>query len=279
MPRKPVARGLATVAMLLAMGSGAIGCTLMPELTRVVVKVPSADTLTLDDGTDVVLIGALPPVNLDAASVPATPPWPPAELSRQALETLTAGKSVGLAFAGRRRDRYARHLAHVFLERDGERIWVQANLIASGHARAYALQGSTACLNGLLDHERSARAVKAGHWATGIFQDQDAHAPRALARYHGTFQTIEGRVDHISTINGQTVLDFNPDHRQGFSVWIGPTTRRSTSAVAAGLIGRRVRVRGWIELRRMPRLTLATAAEIEPLDSPAASTGSAPRAP
>jgi len=240
-------------------------CTLIPELTHVVAKVTSADTITLDDGSEVVLIGALPPINLDTA----TPTWPPAELSRKALETLTIGQSVGLAFVGRRRDRYGRHLAHVFLDREGQRIWVQANLIASGHARAYALPGNTACLSHLLDHERSARAAKAGHWATGIFQDRDAHTSRMLARYHGTFQTIEGRVDHISKVHGHQVLDFSADHRQGFSVWLAPRgpSRATPATLPKELTGQRVRVRGWIEMRRSPRLTITSPVEIEQLEA------------
>jgi len=256
---------LTLTALAVLSSTATHACTLKPELSHVVAKVTSADTITLDDGSEVVLIGALPPVNLDTA----TSAWPPAELSRKALERLVSGQPVGLAFAGRRRDRYGRHLAHVFLDRDGQRIWVQANLIASGHARAYALPGNTACLNHLLDHERSARTAKSGHWATGIFQDRDAHASRSLARYHGTFQTIEGRIDHIAKVNGHQVLDFSADHRQGFSVWLPPrtTTRATNATLPKELTGQHVRVRGWIEMRRSPRLTITSPAEIEHLDS------------
>ena len=263
------ASALTAIAFLVIIGtahSAKAACDLVPEQTRTVTKVPTADTLILDDGTEVVLIGALPPVSLDSGAAP----WPPNETSRIALESLTSGKSVDLAFSGRRRDRYGRHLAHVFVEHGGERIWVQAHLIETGHARAYAIPGSTSCLADLIDHERSARTAKSGHWATGIFNDQDAHDPRTLSRLHGTFQTIEGRVDHAAKVHGQTVLDFSPDYHTGFSVWIPARagTHRKDSASPADWTGKHIRVRGWIEHRRAPRLTITNLSEIELLDPP-----------
>ncbi len=63
-----------------------------------------------------------------------------------ALDDLVRGQSVELAFSGRRSDRYGRLLAHVFLRRGGERVWVQGELLSSGHARAYGLPGSLACM-------------------------------------------------------------------------------------------------------------------------------------
>jgi micrococcal nuclease len=269
------ASALAALAVLIGVSlthSAKAACDLVPEQSRTVAKVPTADTLILDDGTEVVLIGALPPVSPNTSAAA----WPPGETSRTALEALTSGKSVGLAFSGRRRDRYGRHLAHVFIEQGGERIWVQAHLIATGHARAYAIPGSTSCLADLIDHERSARVTKSGHWATGIFNDQDAHDPRTLSRLHGTFQTIKGRVDHVAKIHGQTVLDFSPDYHTSFSVWIPARagTHRKDTASPTNWTGKHIRVRGWIEHRRAPRLTINSLTEIELLDQPAAETAS-----
>ena len=85
----------------------------------------------LDDGTEVVLIGALPPYTIDT-SPEVEQKWPPAELSRTALEKLVAGKAVELAFGGRRLDRYGRQLAHVFLQVGADRVWVQGDLIRHG---------------------------------------------------------------------------------------------------------------------------------------------------
>lgn len=251
-------------------------CNLPSELSRVVTKVPSADSLLLDDGSEVVLIGAMPPVSLDQSDANQTA-WPPAEATRKHLEALVSGKAVDLAFAGRRLDRYGRQLAHVFLTQSvvlnqtHSRHWVQGDLLANGLARAYTLPGNAACLDDLITLENRARANEAGHWGSGVFQDRNAHDPRELAHYRDTFQTIEGRIDHTAKVRGQQVFDFTQSGSYRFSVWIAPpagTSRNSSAITPESIAGKRVRVRGWIELRRNPRLTIASIRHIEILDEP-----------
>ena len=245
-------------------------------LFRSVIKVISADTLLLDDGSEVVLMGALPPVSLN--QIAPDHPWPPAEATRHHLEALVGGKAIDLAFSGRRHDRYGRQIAHVFvnepiaLNQTQTRHWIQGGLIAGGYARAYTLPGNTACNDDLLIQESHARTNQAGHWGTGVFQDRNAHDPRELARFRDTFQTIEGRIDHTTKVRGHQVFDFSQSGRTGFSVWIAPppsgTRRKSSAVLPERLIGKRVRVRGWIEQRRGPRLTLDDLRQIEVLDDP-----------
>ena len=275
-PITPTSTTLKVVLALVALiaPSHIHACNLPSELSRVVTKVPSADSLLLDDGSEVVLIGAMPPVSLDQSD-PNQPAWPPAEATRKHLESLVSGKAVDLAFAGRRLDRYGRQLAHVFLtqpvvlNKTQSRHWVQGDLLARGLARAYTLPGNAACIDDLLTHENQARASQAGHWGSGVFQDRNAHDPRELARFRDTFQTIEGRIDHTAKVRGQQVFDFTPSGSYRFSVWIAPPagTRRKSSAITPeSIAGKRVRVRGWIELRRSPRLTIASIRHIEILD-------------
>lgn len=248
--------GAVVALMLIANPVLAQTCDLPTERTRVVLRVEDASTLTLDDGTEVVLVGALPPQNLEPGSDPDQK-WQPAELSRAALEKLVAGKAVELAFSGRRLDRYGRQLAQVFLRAGPDRIWVQSELIRNGWARAYGLPGTYGCESELLEYERRARLTQQGHWSTQIFQDRDASEPRELAKFRDSFQTIEGRVAKTTRIRGNTVLDFSADDRMGFSVWIAPRRNgRRTGTASTELIGQRIRVRGWIEIRRSPRLTL-----------------------
>jgi micrococcal nuclease len=279
---------LAVAVLALTAPSHTFACNLPSELSRIVTKVPTADTLLLDDGSEVVLIGAMPPVALDQSNSNQQA-WPPAETTRKHLEALVGGKAVDLAFAGRRLDRYGRQLAHVFLSQPitpnetQSRYWVQGGLLAHGLARAYTLPANSACFDDLLTHENQARTNHAGHWGTGIFQDRSAHDPRELARFRDTFQTIEGRIDHTAKIRGQHVVDFTPSGRSGFSVWIAPAsgTRRNSSAIAPdSLTGKHVRVRGWIEQRRGPRLTVDNISQIEILDDlPQSSVASPDNAP
>lgn len=274
MPKTRAACKVALAVLALTASTPNQACNLPSELSRVVAKVLSADTLLLDDGSEVVLIGAMPPVSIDQSAT-IQQAFSPAEATRKHLEALVGGKAIDLAFSGRRLDRYGRHLAHVFLNdpivlsQTQTRHWVQGDLIASGLARAYTLPGNTACIDDLLLQENHARANQTGNWGSGIFQDRNAHDPRELARFRDTFQTLEGRIDHTAKVRGHQVFDFTPTGRTGFSVWIAPppgTRRKSTAIVAESLAGKRVRVRGWLEQRRGSRLTLDDLSQIEILD-------------
>lgn len=248
-------------------------CGLVPEVTRVVARVEPAGTLVLEDGSEVVLIGALLPVNLNTQ---AEGVWPPAENSRKALETLVGGKAVDLAFAGRRTDRYGRQLAHVFIGQGADQIWVQHNLIESGAARAYGLPGSQTCIDELLVHEQSARIAHRGHWGAGVFADRPADNPRELTKFRDSFQSVEGHVQRLDRYRGHKLLQFGTD-RQDFAVELTAKQGRSRSGPRAeDFVGKRVRVHGWIDGWSRPRMVVDDLRLIEELvdDTPVAIPGS-----
>lgn len=286
--RHPRRVALAALALATSAGAQAADCTLTHENTRVVSRVDSASTLTLDAGDEVKLIGALPPEPLsDAitshtgeeaqASTIATPS--PEAATRHALTALTAGKSVEIAIGGRRKDRYGRLLAHAFVGSGDERKWVQGELVESGYARAYALPGSAVCLDDLLRKERAARDARRGHWATGVFIDRDATSTRDLMALTGTFQTVTGEISQVSgghgRDRGRLVLVFRSSTTRALSAEIAtssrdaPRIRRPPAGEAHDihhLKGALVRVRGWIESTRTgPRIKLTELNEIEVL--------------
>lgn len=240
-------------------------CGLVPELTRVVARVAAADAIVLDDGSEVVLIGALPPVNL-ANMAASEMPWPPADITRRALETLVNGKAVDLAFSGRRLDRYGRHLAHLFVGAGAKQFWIQGRLIEMGLARAYVLPGNQTCAGELVSLEQSARLAHAGHWATGIFADRSADDPRTLSTFRDSFQTVAGHVDRLDRVRGHRVLQFGPE-RSDFAVELTVKRGQSPSGWSPeDLVGKRVRVHGWLEGWRRPRMTLDDMRLIEVLE-------------
>jgi endonuclease YncB( thermonuclease family) len=117
-----------------------------------VVRVIDAETIALDDGTEVRLIGALPSQGPDPASDrPAI----------AALEDAVRGRSVELRYAGRRSDRYGRRLAQTFAIDGDAKVWLQGQLVEGGHARAYALPGNEACLKDLLKKDCSSERTRA----------------------------------------------------------------------------------------------------------------------
>jgi micrococcal nuclease len=262
------ARNWANVATAIAVGllwviatqtapAMAMTCTLEPGPTQVVTRVDTSGALVLDDGREVVLVGALLPATTE-----------PTGVANPTLKALVEGHRVELAFSGRRLDRYGRLLAQVFVQTDSRRIWVQGHLIENGQARAYSLPGHTACLGELIAHEARARQRASALWGQTQFQDRDATDIRTLLRYRDTFQSVVGRVENITKVRGETVLMFSTDGLAGFNATIAraPGGEKSSFKSWADLKHKTVRVRGWIDQRRGPSITLTDAREIELLD-------------
>jgi endonuclease YncB( thermonuclease family) len=261
---------------------------LEPGPTGSVAKVLDGETLVLDDGIEVRLLGALSPRPPDLGRVPDL--WPPAAEAKAALSALTLGRSIDLAYAaGLRFDRYGRHLAHVFVHSGDGRTWVQGHMLEHGYARAYRLPTSSGCMGELLAHEQLARERVVGLWRNRAYQVRSAARTRELLALRGTFQIVEGRVAKASDVRGKVYLNFGMDWRDDFTVTIRPQERRILVQLGIdplALEGRFVRVRGWIDRRGGPAVELADAAEIEIRDraaevspEPPAETGKTPERP
>lgn len=137
-------------------------CLLEPGPQLSVVAIENSETLRLDNGQKVRLLGLVGPRAPLTAQRETN--WQPEREARAALKTLVAGRNVHLAYDNRRKDRYGRLLAHVFVWHNGERFWVQGELLAHGHARAAILPGNTRCVAALLAHEHLARDPARGLW-------------------------------------------------------------------------------------------------------------------
>ena len=268
------ARKSAVVALLLGFGGlattgpsfGALECDLDFGPARAVVQVIDAETLALDDGTQVRLIGALAPRAFDGGAQDAV--WPLAHAAKTELERLALGKSVELGVAGRRTDRYGRLLAQVFVRKGDERIWLQGELLRHGHARAYALPGSIDCLEGLHAAEQLAVESKAGLWAHAAYQIRSASRTWDLHRFRSTYQIVEGQVVGVAAVRNQVYLNFGPNRRIDFTVVVRPAHKAAFDRVKfdfKALERRRVRVRGWIEQRSGPMIEIYHPHQIEVL--------------
>ncbi len=240
-------------------------CALEDTEERTVVRVVDGETLMLEGGSTLKLIGALAPHAYDAAGEAGE--WPLAEQARLTLERLAGGRGINVAFAGRRQDRYGRTLGHAFLSgTDG--VWLQGEMLKRGLARAYALDGSTACLAELIAHEAMAREAATGLWAEPVYSVRSADDTRALLRLAGTYQIVEGRVLGVSEVRGSIFINFGEDWRQDFTAVLRAGPRKQaksdgTPLAASELSGRRIRVRGWVERRGGPLIELPHAAGIE----------------
>jgi hypothetical protein len=116
--------------------------------------------------------------------------------------------------------------------------------------------------------ENEARARGLGLWgaADGVLDAEDL--PSLLARA-GRFAVVEGRVRGVGERRFVTYLNFGADWAEDFTVTIRKRTWTKLGSAgidSAGLRGRRIRVRGLIQNRGGPAVTIDAAEAIEVLD-------------
>ncbi len=202
------------VALLLPLAAAraeAVVEALEQGVTSPAVEVVDGDTLLLENGTEVRLVGIqAPELALGRAGFK---PWPLAEQAKQGLEALALGKMLTLYYGGRKLDRYGRALAHL-LRADG--LWLQGELLAAGMARVYS------------------------------FRDNR----RLIAEMLGSFQLVEGPVVGAAIVRRRGYLNFGADWKSDFTISIAPGDRKlfgPEGEDTTALEGRTVRVRGWIK--------------------------------
>ena len=253
------------LAAALALAGSPPAAALQPERSARAVAIVDGDTLVLEDGLEVRLVG------IQAPKLPLGRPgfeaWPLAEEAKAALGRLALNRRVALAYGGRRVDRHGRALAHLTLE-DG--TWVQGRLLALGMARVYSFADNRALVAEMLALERDARAAGLGIWAEPFYALRRAEALSAGAREDiGTFQLVEGRVRAAAEVRGRVYLNFAEDWRSDFTVSLAPAVRRLFEREGLDPLayeGRRLRVRGWLHLRNGPMIEATHPEQIELLE-------------
>ncbi len=238
--------------------------------TRAVADIKSADEVSLEDGSSARLMGIQTPRRRDLPTAPIG--WPPEAQAVAELNRLLANRTILIAEAGGFRDRYGRRVIHAFTAGEPKQ-WLQAAMIEAGHARVSALPGETTCLRELFLLEAVARAKRVGLWANPAYDVRAARDARALAALIGTFQLVEGWVSSVSRRRNTVYLNFGRDWRWDFTAAVDLRRAAVKDAVAArlqALQGRIVRVRGFVERRNGPFISLASPDAVEELPEGAA---------
>jgi micrococcal nuclease len=228
-----------------------------PGETVTIGAVVDGGEVALADGRRVRLVGIEAP-HPAAAHARA---WPYAVEAKAALEKLVVGRTVELRFAGNRRDRWGRVLAHLFV---GKR-WVQGEMIRRGLARVASAADNRVGVAELLAREERARQARRGIWRERFYA---VRAADEAGRYAGSFQIVEGEVADIAVVEGQLFVNFGEDWRTAFSLRLAPETLRQFRAEgigAASLKGARLRVRGWVRGSERPIIDVTHPEQIERL--------------
>ena len=201
-------------------------------------------TFTLDDGREVRLAAIeVPPLEAGAA---------PGADAKAALDALIGGDEIVLRRADMATDRYGRLVAYAYAVRDGEELFAQGELIASGFARVGDHVGSRTCTMALLESENAARAAKLGLWADSHYDVLDAEAAADVLARRGRFALVEGKVVSVRESGATIYVNFGRRWSEDFTVTVLKRNERNFTAAGLdlkGLAGRRIRVRGFVEAR------------------------------
>src|SRR6202451_2344516 len=212
-------------------------------LARGVVKrVIDGRTFTLDDGRE---------VRLAAVEVPP-PESSQGATAKAALDALVGGDDIVVRRADIETDRYGRLVAYAYAVRDGDELFAQGELIASGFARVGDHVGARNCALELLNSENAARAAKLGLWADSHYDVLDAEAPTDVLARRGRFALVEGKVVSVRESGATIYVNFGRRWSEDFTVTVLKRNERNFTAAGLdlkGLAGRRIRVRGYIEAR------------------------------
>jgi hypothetical protein len=229
------------------------GCAPEPGQRGIVEAVLDGATLRLVGGAEVRLSMLDMPGGLDDPAATAL------------LTQLAAGREVELRHGDLRSDRYGRTLAQVYVL-GGSEIWLQAALVEAGFGLVAGSRDDRICIAALLEYERTARASGLGLWAAAPTIDADAQALRAIP---GAFALVEGTVLSIGRRERTVYLNFGNDWSTDFTVSFSAADANRFEEAGGSLdalIGRRVRIRGWLTQRDGPWISVDHPEQIEVLD-------------
>ncbi|TAK47478.1 MAG: thermonuclease family protein [Xanthobacteraceae bacterium] len=217
--------------------------------------------MVLDDGRELLLSGI----------EPALPPSA-GHLAAQPLAGLATGRMVAFVAAGKdvAPDRHGRFPVWAWVDGTGQPL--QHDLVAAGAALANGLPAGAStppdCARMLLEAEKIARQAKMGLWRGGS-AIKNAESPGEIVPLVGRFAIVEGRVRSVRAAGATLYVNFGRRWIAGFAV---PVSRRTMGILeAAGLRPRtwekrRIRVRGWVELRGGPRIAVTRPEQVEVLE-------------
>ena len=233
------------LALLLLLPPEALGAgpeALERGATSLAVEIVDGDTLTLENGIEVRLVGIQAPrLPLGRAGFEA---WPLSGESKEALAALALGRALTLYYGGRKHDRYGRALAHLVRAAG---LWLQGELLAQGMARVYSFRDNRRLIAEMLDAERNACSAARGIWGHPYYA---IRAPEAAAGHVGSFQFVVGRVKDAAIVRKRGYVNFGEDWKTDSTIAIAPREAKlfgPDGEDTLALKGRIVRVRGWIK--------------------------------
>ena len=224
-----------------------------------VARVEKTGVVVLADGHAVRLEGIILPAGAGDRS-----PTYMAQQTISVLAGLMANRSIDLATAPPKEDRYGRVRAQVTVHTRGGAIWLQRELLRKGLARVAVAPDRGECAEELYAAEAEARHNKSGLWSSPAYA---IRTPSEVDDDVGTFQIVEGKVNSVSRSGGRLFLDFASDEGTVFAATISADDLKRFREIGVdpyAYAHAKMRVRGWIErVRHRPEIALASPVQVE----------------
>jgi hypothetical protein len=232
-------------------------CQLEPGGESTVLSIAGPLTLHLADGRMVHLAEIFTPTSAERAGLD-----PPSNATAY-LRSSALGRKVELRFGGSHHDRYGVTIAHIFVA--GERpLWLQEGLVKAGLAQAFPQPDNHTCSRQLASIEAKAREENRGYWGLALFKVLPAREIRSILNVVQTYQIVEGEVTFATHAASRTTLHFAQNSKASFTAILEPAAEKRLSEPNADeWQGQKVRIRGWIERKKGPTITITQPEQIE----------------
>lgn len=190
------------------------------------------DTVRLSDGRRVRIIG----INTPEMGRDGAPDEPNARAAKAYLQTLLTKGSVGLILGQQRQDRYKRWLGHLTVDKK----LVAETMLQQGLGYQVVIPPNERFWRCLASAEKQAFSHKRGVWAIDPWRQISQLQPG-----EGGFRLLKGEVTAVRRKGDALLLDID----QSLRVRMGIALKPADISVADidRLVGRKVRVSGWIK--------------------------------
>jgi micrococcal nuclease len=171
------------------------------------------------------------------------------------LEKTLLNKKVGVYILGddpeKRKDENDIVLCHLLME-DG--TWVQSDIISKGLAWATSTKTSRDLVRRLYKYEDLARVQNLGFWADPKYKVKNNDT---IKNTLNSFQVFEGLIRSTQTHDGYMFINISTNSRKGLTLAIDEkilyrfarfsTEKQYNVFLLRDQVGRKIRVRGWVE--------------------------------
>jgi micrococcal nuclease len=250
--RRALHRGALFVFALLLCAPLGAGVTGEETEVAVVRWALDGDSLSLEDGRQVRLLG----INAPELGKDGQPDQPLARMARDRASALTRGRTIRLAYDRERLDRYGRTLAYATLS-DGRDL--EAILLREGLAWFVAIPPNLAHLEQYRAAEAEARTARRGIWARPEYEPT---AAEQLSRERTGFIRLAGIISAVHERKDVVELVLTPQVR----LLLPSSVFTALGQSPERLRGKRILARGWLAAYKdQLRLRVAHPSMIEAL--------------